>query len=77
MAQPAGGVTHGIRYEFVVEGDLSDRAKAAFPDLSITRVPATFTRMFGPIDDDTALRGMLARFDALGLTVVELRRLPD
>lgn len=77
MAQPAGMYSHGIRYEFVVEGDLSERAKAAFPDLAVARVPATFTRLFGPIDDETALRGMLARFDALGLTVVELRRLPD
>lgn len=77
MAQPAETYRHEVRYEFVVEGDLSERAKAAFPDLSVVRVPATFTRLFGPIDDDTALRGMLARFDALGLTVVELRRLPD
>jgi hypothetical protein len=77
MAQPADTYSHGIRYEFVVEGDLSERARAAFPDLSFARTPATFTRLFGPIDDETALRGMLARFDALGLSVVELRRLPD
>lgn len=77
MAQPADTYSRGIRYEFVVEGDLSERAKAAFPDLAVARVPLTYTRLFGPIDDDTALRGMLARFDALGLTVVELRRLPD
>ncbi|MGB3372497.1 MAG: hypothetical protein WBA81_17885 [Rhodococcus sp. (in: high G+C Gram-positive bacteria)] len=77
MARPADVHSHGIRYEFTVEGDLSERAKAAFPDLSVARIPTTFTRLFGPIDDETALRGMLARFDALGLTIVELRRLPD
>lgn len=77
MAHPSEQYSHGIRYEFVVDGDLSERAKAAFPDLAVAPIPATFTRLFGPIDDDTALRGMLARFDALGLTVVELRRLPD
>ncbi|SNS51980.1 hypothetical protein [Rhodococcoides kyotonense] len=77
MAQPADIDARGIRYEFVVEGSLSDRAKAAFPDLAVSHVPLTYTRLFGPLDDDTALRGMLARFDALGLTLVELRRLPD
>lgn len=77
MAQPADTYWQEVRYEFVVEGDMSDRAKAAFPDLAVARAPSTVTRLFGPIDDDTALRGMLARFDALGLTVVELRRLPD
>lgn len=69
--------THPVRYEFVVEGDMTDRTKAAFPDLAVARTPHTCTRLFGPLEDDTALRGMLARFDALGLTVVELRRLPD
>lgn len=77
MARSTEEYPHGMRYEFVVEGDMSERAKAAFPDLAAARIPATFTRLFGPIDNDTALRGMLARFDALGLTVVELRRLPD
>nr|WP_296764547.1 hypothetical protein [Rhodococcus sp. (in: high G+C Gram-positive bacteria)] len=77
MAQPADTYSNGIRYEFVIEGDLTERARAAFPDLAFARNPATYTRLFGPVDDETALRGMLARFDALGLTVVELRRLPD
>ena len=75
MAQPAD--THPVRYEFVVEGDMTDRTKSAFPDLAVARTPYPCTRLFGPLEDDTALRGMLARFDALGLTVVELRRLPD
>ena len=74
---PAEVHPHRIRYEFVVDGALTDRAQAAFPDLVVAAVPQTYTRLFGPLDDDTALRGMLARFDALGLTVVELRRLPD
>ena len=77
MAQPADINTHRVRYEFLVEGELSERAQAAFPDLATTEVPMPFTRLFGPVDDESALRGMLARFDALGLTVVELRRLPD
>lgn len=66
-----------VRYEFVVEGLMTDRTRAAFPDLAVATVPLPRTRLFGPLDNETALRGMLARFDALGLTVVELRRLPD
>ncbi len=77
MAQPADTNTHRVRYEFLIEGELSERAQAAFPDLATAEVPMPFTRLFGPVNDEAALRGMLARFDALGLTVVELRRLPD
>jgi hypothetical protein len=33
--------------------------------------------MYGPVRDFAHLRGLLARFDDLGLTVVEMRRLPD
>ncbi|MBY6410849.1 hypothetical protein HQ346_03740 [Rhodococcus sp. BP-252] len=77
MAQQADAFPGGVRYEFVVEGSLSERAMAAFPDLAVSPIPQPYTRLFGPLDDETALRGMLARFDALGLTLVELRRLPD
>lgn len=77
MTQSADAHSNRVRYEFLVEGYLSDRAKAAFPDLDFGAKPSPYTRLFGPVDDDTALRGMLARFDSLGLTVVELRRLPD
>ena len=37
MAQPAD--THPVRYEFVVEGDMTDRTKAAFPNLAVARTP--------------------------------------
>ncbi|MFE3293533.1 hypothetical protein [Rhodococcus sp. NPDC059234] len=66
-----------VRYEFLVRGDLSERVLAAFPELSVAEAPHAYTALYGPIDGDTQLRGMLARFDALGITVVEMRRLPD
>ncbi|MGW0043186.1 hypothetical protein [Rhodococcus sp. NPDC003348] len=69
---------HGrVRYEFLVRGTLSARALAAFPELAGVGAPAGHTRLTGPVDGDQELRAMLARFDALGLTVIEMRRLPE
>ncbi|NKY87797.1 hypothetical protein [Nocardia veterana] len=67
-----------MRYEFVVDGDLSDRALAEFPELTRSTVATPgSTTLFGALPDYTAMRGVLARLDALGLTVLEMRRLPD
>ncbi|TDE03393.1 hypothetical protein [Jiangella asiatica] len=65
------------RYEFVVTGRVSDTIKAAFPDFEVADGPLGGTAIFGPVRDRADLQGMLARLDALGLTLVELRRLPD
>lgn len=62
------------QYEFLVEGDLSERIVAAFPELRALPAPPNGTSLNGPIQDNTQLRGILARFDNLGLTVVEMRR---
>ncbi|GAA4481466.1 hypothetical protein GCM10023094_29660 [Rhodococcus olei] len=66
-----------VRYEFLLRGELSERTLSAFPELSPSHSSGDFTRLYGPVNDDSALRAMLARFDALGLTVIEMRRLPD
>lgn len=66
-----------MRYEFLIKGELTDRALAAFPEFTVSPAQHAFTALFGPISDDTHLRGVLARFDTLGLTVVEMRCLPD
>lgn len=65
------------RYQFIVDGMVSGRVLAAFPELSMSSEDRGFTSLYGPITDYSNLRGILARLDALGLTVVELRRLPD
>ncbi|MEU0539060.1 hypothetical protein [Nocardia sp. NPDC005978] len=65
------------RYQFVVDGELSDRALAAFPDLSSTPPQHGTTVLFGAVPDPTAMRGVLARLDNLGLTLLEMRQLPD
>ena len=66
-----------VRYEFIIAGEPSDTVRAAFPELTCTPAPAGGTAMYGPVRDFAHLRGLLARFDDLGLTVVEMRRLPD
>ncbi|TDC52997.1 hypothetical protein E1212_07050 [Jiangella ureilytica] len=66
-----------MRYEFLVAGRVSDTVRAAFPEFEIADGPAGGTSIFGPVRDKAALRGMLARLDSLGLTVVEMRKLPD
>lgn len=64
------------QYEFVVDGELSERAVAMFPEMQVARLSAGRTSLFGPIGDQTRLRSLLARLDDMGLVVVELRRLP-
>ncbi|WP_053202626.1 hypothetical protein [Jiangella muralis] len=66
-----------MRYEFLVTGRVSDTVRAAFPEFDVADGPAGGTSIYGPVRDWAALRGVLARLDALGLTVVEMRKLPD
>ncbi|MFF0185253.1 hypothetical protein [Streptomyces sp. NPDC005244] len=64
-----------MRYEFRVAGIVSDTLVSAFSELD--SVPtAEQTLFFGPVIDDAHLHGLLSRFQALGLRVIELRRLP-
>ncbi|MGW8590491.1 hypothetical protein ACWGLC_02150 [Dietzia sp. NPDC055877] len=58
-------------------GELSERALAAFPELRVSEIPGAYTKLYGSVSDPTELRGMLARFDVLGIVLVELTRLPD
>ena len=63
-------------YQFTIDGELSERALAAFPDLRGNRDRGT-TVLSGAVTDTTDVRTILARIDNLGLTVLEMRRLPD
>ncbi|GAA5063242.1 hypothetical protein [Nocardia callitridis] len=65
------------RYQFTIDGELSDRAIAAFPDLTATIIQRGTTALYGPVGDSTAMHGILARIDNLGFTLVEMHRLPD
>jgi hypothetical protein len=67
-----------VRYEFLIPVRLSDTARAAFPELDTGAAPTGGgTALWGPVQNDTDLAGFLARFANLGLTVVEMRKLPD
>jgi hypothetical protein len=66
-----------VRYEFLIAGQVSDTVHAAFPELEAVAAPTGGTALYGPVRDASHLRGLLARFDELGVSVVEMRQLPD
>jgi hypothetical protein len=64
------------RYEFRLAQRLSATGIAAFPELSVTDSPSG-TVLFGPVRDDAELHGILSRVQLLGLTILDVHRLPD
>ena len=64
------------RYEFRVAQQLSPTTAAAFPELSVVD-SATGAVLFGHVRDDAELHGILARLQLLGLTILDVHRLPD
>jgi hypothetical protein len=71
------GQAASVRYEFLMHGSVSDTVLSAFPELTAGKGPAGGTVLFGAVHDDAHLHGLLARFQAFGLTLLEMRRLPD
>lgn len=71
-----GGSQRALHVEFLVDGDLSDRALASFPELSVMRGPAGGSLLYGTAVDLAHLDGMLARFRHLAINVVEFRQRP-
>ncbi|MBW8705079.1 hypothetical protein ACWDR2_16880 [Streptomyces sp. NPDC003631] len=65
-----------MRYEFRVDGQMSDVLTKAFPELESVVGPDQ-TMLFGQVVDEEHLYGLLARCQSLGLHVVEMRRLPE
>jgi hypothetical protein len=66
-----------MRYEFLVSGTVSATVRAAFSELEVAAGPAGGTVLYGEVLDDAHLHGLLQRFQTLGLSVIEMRRLPD
>jgi hypothetical protein len=62
----------GQRYEFRVQGRLSERARDAFAGMQVVEVPAE-TVISGPVDD-AGLHAALALIQSLGLHVVSVQR---
>jgi hypothetical protein len=63
-------------YEFRIRGRLSDPVLARF-DMLTSEVERIDTVLHGPIRDQAELHGIIERVQALGLELIEVRRLPD
>ena len=63
------------RYEIWVRGHLGETVRSAFPALR-AQPRGVDTVLTGPLPDQAALYGVLAEMEALGLELLEVRRLP-
>ena len=63
------------RYQISVRGRLGQMMRAAFPALQ-ARTRGEDTTLTGTLADQAALYGVLAEIEALGLELLEVRRLP-
>lgn len=62
-----------MQYEIRVQGEMSRTMISAFPELE-SRILSGQTLLFGHVTDEAHFYGLLARFQSLGLHVVEMRR---
>ncbi|MFF7788634.1 hypothetical protein [Streptomyces sp. NPDC007991] len=65
-----------MRYEIRVDGHMSETLAKAFPEMDHVLMSGQ-TVLYGPVVDEAHLYGLLTRFQALGLRVVEMRQLPE
>jgi hypothetical protein len=63
-----------VRYEIRVEGVLDERWSWWFDGLKITTEPGGMTVIAGPVADQAALHGLLARVRDLGVPLISVRR---
>ena len=63
-------------YEIRVRGRLGPTALSAFPSM-VSESKAGETVLSGLLQDRSALFGVLAQIEALGLDLVELRQIPS
>jgi hypothetical protein len=63
------------RYEIRVRGHLGATMRRAFDALN-AEIEGGDTLLRGPVPDQSALHGVLSQIEALGLELLELRRLP-
>jgi hypothetical protein len=77
MSQPPGGEQPDeppAHYEIRVRGVLDSRWSAWFEDLRLTSDEAGQTTIAGPVVDQAALHGLLAKVRDLGLELLSVRR---
>ena len=64
-----------VKYEIRVRGRLSDAVLDRFDELDAD-IATEETVLQGPVGDQAALHGILERVRALGLELLEVRRVP-
>lgn len=64
------------RYEIRVRGRLGEKVAARFEGFDMEVEPVE-TVLRGPIQDQSALHGILGKIESLGLELVEVRRVED
>ena len=64
-------------YEIRVEGHLGDSWSPWFGDMTLCCKDCGQTVLSGPLPDEPALHGVLAKIRDLGLPLVEVKRLPS
>jgi hypothetical protein len=70
-----GHVEQPLRYEIYLRGHLGKTMRAAFPAFQ-SQLRRHDTVLAGELPDHTALYGVLAQIETLGLELLALRRLP-
>jgi hypothetical protein len=64
---------HGL-YAIRIEGRLGPTALSAFPAM-VSKVKGSETVLTGLLEDSSAVFGVVAQIEALGLELIELRRI--
>jgi hypothetical protein len=62
-----------VHYEIIIDGVLDSRWSAWFDGMQLTSDAAGRTTIAGPVADQAALHGLLARIRDLGLPLIEVR----
>jgi hypothetical protein len=65
-----------VTYQIRIRGRISSVLLDSFQDMKSTVAPVE-TVLHGPVRDQAELHGLIDRIQALGLELVEVRRLPD
>lgn len=68
------GMLSGGRYRIELEGRLDSRWRNMFDNMELNHAQGR-TIISGPVPDQTALHGLLARIRDLGLVLISLRRI--
>lgn len=76
FSQTGGPPVASLHYEIRVAGVLPPEALLDYARLSASVQPVE-TVLHGPLPDQAALHGLLARLETFGVQIMEVRRLQD